>query len=196
MKPTTPDQSDHDDRVEEILGEWRAAREKGVAASPEDVLRQHPELADELRNAFRIMDALDDVLLSSSGETRPVPDRIGRYRVVKEVGRGGMGTVYLASDDSATGAEAPPVALKVVHPALMDQISDQAADGIVCKSGDNGRTHAEAFAQPTGDVVFAATLPGTEMAGRVNSFVPRIKPEHDFSQRQAVKTTGVFGFHS
>jgi serine/threonine protein kinase len=44
-----------------------------------------------------------------------VPPRIGRYRVVRLVGEGGMGTVYEAEQDSPRR----PVALKVIRPGLV-----------------------------------------------------------------------------
>jgi tetratricopeptide (TPR) repeat protein/predicted Ser/Thr protein kinase len=43
-----------------------------------------------------------------------IGQRLGPYRIVSEVGSGGMGTVYLAEDDAVS-----KVALKVVHPHLL-----------------------------------------------------------------------------
>src|SRR5262245_34822703 len=42
----------------------------------------------------------------------PTPDRIGAYRVVREIGRGGMGVVYLA--DRADGEFEHRVAIKLI----------------------------------------------------------------------------------
>jgi eukaryotic-like serine/threonine-protein kinase len=46
---------------------------------------------------------------------RDMPARVGRYRIVERIGRGGTGTVYRAIDP-ATGA---PIAVKVIHPELV-----------------------------------------------------------------------------
>ena len=43
----------------------------------------------------------------------PLPERIGRYRTERLLGRGGYGLVYLARDDQL----ARPVAIKVPHAA-------------------------------------------------------------------------------
>jgi serine/threonine protein kinase/tetratricopeptide (TPR) repeat protein len=45
---------------------------------------------------------------------RPLPDAIGRYRIVRLLGEGGMGTVYEAEQDQPRR----PVALKVIKPGL------------------------------------------------------------------------------
>jgi len=47
--------------------------------------------------------------------SRDLPTRIGRYRIVERIGRGGTGTVYRAVEP-ATGA---PIAIKVIHPELV-----------------------------------------------------------------------------
>ncbi|MFN7945899.1 MAG: protein kinase [Blastocatellia bacterium] len=46
-------------------------------------------------------------------------EMIGAYRVVREIGRGGMGAVYLA--ERADGEFAQQVAIKIIHPALEQQ---------------------------------------------------------------------------
>jgi WD40 repeat protein/tRNA A-37 threonylcarbamoyl transferase component Bud32 len=45
------------------------------------------------------------------------PDRIGRFRIIREIGRGGMGIVYEAEQDDP----ARRVALKVIHPGMLSR---------------------------------------------------------------------------
>src|SRR5262249_39780272 len=55
---------------------------------------------------------------SERGRSRlPRPEHIGRYRVLREVGRGSMGTVY-AAEDPDLGRE---IALKILRPASGDE---------------------------------------------------------------------------
>jgi serine/threonine protein kinase len=51
----------------------------------------------------------------SDGELPPVPRKLGRYRVLFELGRGGMATVYLAVTQSSSGVS-KLVALKALLP--------------------------------------------------------------------------------
>ncbi|MCC7109824.1 MAG: serine/threonine protein kinase, partial [Deltaproteobacteria bacterium] len=51
-----------------------------------------------------------------SGEDLRVGDRLGRYQLVRELGRGSMGLVFLAEDTMLR----TPICVKVLHPALAD----------------------------------------------------------------------------
>ncbi len=51
------------------------------------------------------------------------PERIGRYRIERVLGKGGFGLVYLAQDDQLSR----PVAIKVPHRKLVDRREDAAA---------------------------------------------------------------------
>ena len=50
----------------------------------------------------------------------PIPDKIGKYEVVDEIGKGSMGTVYAAHDPFSDRI----VAIKVAHPELIDQSAE------------------------------------------------------------------------
>jgi serine/threonine protein kinase/energy-coupling factor transporter ATP-binding protein EcfA2 len=52
-----------------------------------------------------------------------LPERIGRYRVERVLGKGGFGLVYLAQDDQLSR----PVAIKVPHRKLVDRLEDAVA---------------------------------------------------------------------
>jgi serine/threonine protein kinase len=114
---------DREDHVAAIVGDWRERQERGEPITPEDVIAVHPELADELREAF---EALEYVGMVFSGPAPPgtsVPERIGDYRILEELGRGGMGIVYLAvAEKDVAGIPADQrVALKVIHPHLLER---------------------------------------------------------------------------
>lgn len=104
------------DLVEEIGTRYR----QGQPVDEEDLLRAHPQYADQLQRLLPTLKVLaelgQEVPLScslSAGETSSVT--MGDFRIVREIGRGGMGVIYEAEQISL----GRPVALKVLPFAAM-----------------------------------------------------------------------------
>lgn len=109
-------------RVEEVLG---AALEASTEAR-EAILREAGESDPALRRAVESLLAFDaggEMVVAGAvqgsfqdleGAMRGLPDgtRLGVYRIIREIGRGGMGTVYLAERDDDQFEKR--VAIKVV----------------------------------------------------------------------------------
>lgn len=102
---------DRSEHLAGILADWRARRDRGDSIAPEEVVRQHPELTEELRARFATIEAIDERF----GTYAAIPREIGEFRILREVGRGGMGIVYEAEQPSMRRR----VALKVLIPSIV-----------------------------------------------------------------------------
>jgi serine/threonine protein kinase/Flp pilus assembly protein TadD len=99
--------------IEELAGKLQARELVDVEA----YLAEHPEHAERLRQLWPTLEALAKIgpSLSSDGagvspDTEPAPQTLGDFRIIREVGRGGMGIVYEAEQMSLNRR----VALKVL----------------------------------------------------------------------------------
>ncbi len=98
-------------RVEALADEFLARRRAGERPTPEEYAARHPELAGLIRDVFPALALLEEC---GPGADAPAPERIGDFRVLRQIGAGGMGVVYEALEVSL----GRHVALKVLprHP--------------------------------------------------------------------------------
>jgi tetratricopeptide (TPR) repeat protein len=89
--------------ADEFAERWR----RGERPTVTEYTARHPDLAGEIRALFPAVVLMEDVKRSrpmgaSAAHSVParMPERLGDCRVVREVGRGGMGIVYEAEQES------------------------------------------------------------------------------------------------
>jgi serine/threonine protein kinase len=131
-----------DPRVEQLLSEYSRRIAAGDPISPSDLISQNPAVAEALRSHFTAVDG-EQADAASSDEAgasgtqyvrltsqatipprtpraaQPLPERFGRYKIVRSLGSGAMGDVYLADDSQLDR----PVALKI--PRFSDDHDDE-----------------------------------------------------------------------
>jgi WD40 repeat protein/serine/threonine protein kinase len=98
--------------VEVLAEEFLERKRRGETTSPEEYAERHPELAEEILALFPALLMMDDLggdsvertgsigTRTKSGTAGIAACRIGEFRLLREVGRGGMGIVYEAEQES------------------------------------------------------------------------------------------------
>ncbi len=122
---------EHNEHDFQILNEYLARLQAGERPDREAFLREHPELA----SALDCLEALENLLprlaqttpqgLTDQTEVLPMasdlPRSFGSYQLLSEIGRGGMGVVYMARQEELDRL----VAVKMIlssHLASADQV--------------------------------------------------------------------------
>src|SRR5262249_5905185 len=97
--------TDHRDLcLAQVLDEYLAQMRAGSAPAPAELMAQHPELAGDLRECLACLDLIRQVgpttrpggALGESFDAGRGSTALGEFRIVREIGKGGMGVVYEA----------------------------------------------------------------------------------------------------
>src|SRR5262249_29425055 len=99
------------DPVELLAEDFLDRKRRAERPTLQRYVERRPELAEEIRDLFPALLMMEDLGESSGGTTGSLAadnglavaarlERLGDYRVLREVGRGGMGVVYEAEQES------------------------------------------------------------------------------------------------
>jgi serine/threonine protein kinase/tetratricopeptide (TPR) repeat protein len=126
-RPTVDNPPVERNPLDALAEEFLNRRARGERPTVDEYAAAHPELAAQIRARFPDLlvgdgrlpghDDLTGSFLGGEAGHSPAPERLGEYRIIREVGRGGMGIVYEAEQQSL----GRHVALKVLaSSALLD----------------------------------------------------------------------------
>ena len=104
------------EELDQVVERFVAQLRRGERPTPQEYAERHPELAGEILELFPTLVVMEHAApasesngaplaeLGSSDSTGPAasayPETLGDYRLVREIGRGGMGVVYEAEQKS------------------------------------------------------------------------------------------------
>src|SRR3954462_13616099 len=102
------DESERDDLLDRLVEEFAARLRRGERPALKEYADRYPELADEIRELFPAMAQVEQAKAicedrdesERADATAPPPAQVGDYRIIREMGRGGMGVVYEAEQVS------------------------------------------------------------------------------------------------
>src|SRR5262245_4400176 len=99
--------SDERNPVEALAEEFAERFRRGEQPTVEEYVARHPQWAGQIRALFPALVVMEKLKPSADptgsfqgSAVMPMLERLGEYRIVREIGRGGMGVVYEAVQES------------------------------------------------------------------------------------------------
>ena len=101
------DADDDRDPLDLLVTELAERRRRGEQVSIEEYQARYPQWAEEISELFSTIAAMEEARLrredttaTPRGAAETGPERLGDFRILREIGRGGMGVVYEAEQES------------------------------------------------------------------------------------------------
>src|ERR671933_732022 len=98
VSPMTADNSERYVLLNQLADDFAARYRRGERPALQEYIDGHPELADDIRAFFpamvemeQVKDDRQEVSEPRAAGPLPAPERLGDFRILREVGRGGMG---------------------------------------------------------------------------------------------------------
>ncbi|MEQ9410919.1 MAG: WD40 repeat domain-containing serine/threonine-protein kinase [Fuerstiella sp.] len=89
------------EELQQLLDEWERRQADGDLVTPESLCPGRPELVPQLRRCIESLQAFQRLTADPDGvaETDIQPDRVGPYRIVSRLARGGSSVIYIAEQE-------------------------------------------------------------------------------------------------
>jgi tRNA A-37 threonylcarbamoyl transferase component Bud32 len=180
MADETTSNAARDQRLQDVLLLYMQAVDAGQLPDREELLRRHPDLADELRSFFDDQDRLERLArpLRNGLGGAPLPGTtlpyFGDYELLEVIGHGGMGVIYKARQVGLNRT----VALKMIRSAHLATDEDvkrfRAEAELIAQLDHPNIVHIHEIGEHEGQHYFSMKLlPG----GNLAAHLPRLRDD-------------------